>query len=257
LVNEPKAYKYAIEDIGSVAVVLSKASMNLSDNVEGLSPKLSRISHLIQKIKNGEYVDLKEHKMAKTFSEGNPILIQNRLNRLKSDTLFVEDVMRSNAEYSTQVQAEALSIFSQRADFSQARKYAKVFDEKNLLLMLGRMNAEDNLSLTGDILNEFVLALKLQCQDFIAIAKITKKYFKPEENLALFYTYQAENEKAQNAYLYLLFEYELLDQVSNYLQEQGEFECMKFRALYILKREHTGYKLDDIIDIDSICYADA
>jgi len=254
LIHEPKAHKYAIEDIASVAVLLSKSSIHLFDNVEGLSPKLSRITHLIQKIKNGEYIDLKEHKLLKTFKEGNPLLIQNRLNRLKSDETFVQDVMRSSSEYSKEVQAEALYIFATESDFIEARKYIKVFDEKHLLLMLKRMNSENNLALTGDILNEFVDILKLKCQDFISIARITKKYFKPEENLALFYDYQVQNEKAQNAYLYLLFEYELLEKASHYLQEQREHEFMKFRALYILKREHTGYKLDDIIDIEFLCH---
>jgi len=253
LVNEPKEYKYGITDIGSVAVILSKSSIHLSDHVEGLSPKLSRISHIIQKIKNHEYVDLKEHKLEKVFKSGNPLLIQNRLNRLQSDNTFVEEVMRDTATYSNQVQGEALSIFAQTSDFKQARKYAKLFDEKNFLAMLGRIDPEDNLGLTSDILNEFVDALKLSCQDFISVAVISKKYFKPEENLALFYAYQTQNEKAQNAYLYLLFEYELLEQVANYLQEQGEGEFMKFRALYILKREHRGYKLDNIIDIHSLC----
>jgi hypothetical protein len=253
LIHEPKYAKYSMNEIGSVSVLLTKASLTLSDTIEGLSPKLSKITHLVQKIQNGEYVDLKEHKVSKIFKKGNPLLIQNRLNRLKCDNEFVEEVMRSSSEYSKRVQAEALNIFAKSEDFIQARKYIKVFDEKHLILMLSRIDYDETLGLSNDILNEFVSTLKLKCQDFISIARITKKYFSPEENLALFYEYQSKNEKAQNAYLYLLFEYELLDQVANYLQEQGEFEFMKFRALYILKREHSGYKLDDIINIDVLC----
>ena len=82
---------------------------------------------------------------------------------------------------------------------------------------------------------------------------MTKKYFNPEENLTLFRGYQLDNPKAQNAYLYLLFEYELLDQVAIYLNEQEEHEFIKFRALWELKQEHTKYKLEDIIDIQTVC----
>ena len=82
---------------------------------------------------------------------------------------------------------------------------------------------------------------------------MTKKYFNPEENLTLFRSYQIENPKAQNAYIYLLFEYELLEQVAIYLNEQEDHEFIKFRALWQLKQEHTKYKLEDIIDIDSVC----
>jgi len=253
LVNEPKEQKYAIENVKSSALLLGKASLEVSDNIEGLTPRLSRVVNIIQKIKNGEYIDFKEHKMSKVFHAGNPILIQNRLNRLENDEKFVEDVMRSNSEYSEPVQAVALDIFAKKEDFVKARKYAKVFDVKNFLVMLGRITHEDNLGLNGDILNEFVNALELKCQDYVNIAAITKKYFKPEENLLLYREYQVKDENAQNAYLYLLFEYELLDQVSNYLDEQEEADFIKFRALYQLKKTNSKYKLNDIIDIPSVC----
>lgn len=253
LVNEPKEQKYAIEEVGSSAVLLGKASIDVSDNIEGLTPRLARVVNIIQKIKNGEYVDLKEHKMAKVFNPGNPILIQNRLNCLESDEAFVEGVMRATSDYSEMVQKEALEIFARKTDFETARKYAKVFDVKNFLVMLGRVTNEDNLGLNSEILTDFVNALELRCADYIKVAVITKKYFKPEENLLLFRSYQANDEKAQNAYLYLLFEYELLDQASSYLDEQEKSDFIKFRALKTLKQEHGTYRLEDIIDINSIC----
>jgi len=253
LVNEPKEQKYAIDEVNASAALLGKASLEISDNVEGLTPRLSRVVHIIQKIKNGEYIDFKEHKMSKIFHSGNPILIQNRLNRLETDEKFVEDVMRSTSEYSKPVQAEALEMFAKKEDFIKARKYAKVFDVENFLVMLNRVSHEDNLGLSAEVLNDFVNALELKCQDYVSIAVITKKYFKPEENLLLFREYQIKDENAQNAYLYLLFEYELLDQVSNYLDEQGDNEFIKFRALHQLKKSNSKYKLDDIIDIHSVC----
>ena len=253
LVNEPKEQKYAIDEVGASAALLGKSTLALNDTVEGLSPRLSRVVNIIQKIKNGEYVDLKELKMTKVFNPGNPILIQNRLNCLESDDKFVEGVLRAVSDYSEAVQKEALEIFARKEDFVKARKYAKVFDIENFLVMLNRISHDDKLGLTTEILTEFVDVLDLKCEDFIAIAAITKKYFKPEENLLLFREYQAKNEKAQNAYLYLLFEYELLEQVSRYLEEHDENDFMKFRALYTLKKEHSKFKLEDIIDIKSIC----
>lgn len=253
LVNEPKEQKYGIDVVGSSALLLGKSSLNVSDNVEGLTPRLARVVNIIQKIKNGEYVDFKEEKMSKVFNAGNPILIQNRLNRLESDDKFIENVMKSTSEYSEIVQTEALETFARREDFVKAHKYAKVFDVKNFLIMLERVTEEDDLGLTPEILTDFVKALDLSCQDFIRIVSVTKKYFNPEENLTLFRGYQIENPKAQNAYLYLLFEYELLEQVAIYLNEQEDDEFIKFRALWDLKQEHTKYKLKDIIDIDSVC----
>lgn len=253
LVSEPKEQKYAIDNLGSSALLLAKASLNVSGSVEGLTPRLTRVVNMIQKIKNGEYVDLKEEKMSKVFHVGNPILIQNRLNHLSTDDKFVEDVMKSTSEYSDEVRAKALEIFASKETFEKARKYVKIFDVKNFLVMLERVSSENTLELSPEILSEFVDVLKLSCEDFIEIAVVTKKYFKPEENLTLFRNYQSKNEKAQNAYLYLLFEYELLEQVAVYLDEQGEDEFIKFRAMYELKKEQHKYHLEDIIDIRSVC----
>ena len=253
LVNEPKEQKYSIDEVGAAAVLLNKASINLSDNVEGLTPRLARVVNIINKIKNGEYVDLKEYKMSKIFKPGNPILIQNRLNCLESDEKFVEGVMRSSSDYSEIVQKEALETFARKTDFSKARKYVKVFDVKNFMVLLNRVTQQDKLGLNTEILTEFIDILDLQCEDFLQVAVITKKYFKPEENLMLFRDYQSKNEKAQNAYLYLLFEYELLEQVTVYLDEHDDHEFMKFRAFHTLKKEHSKFKLEDIVDINSIC----
>jgi phosphopantetheinyl transferase (holo-ACP synthase) len=193
--------------------------------------------------------------MAKVFNEGNSLLIHNRLNRLKTDDKFVEDVMKSSSSFSDEVRAEALSIFAAKETFFKARKYHKIFDVKNFFVMLNRVhnNGEEDVELTGEILNDFVSTLKLSCQDYANIANITKKLFRPDENLALFKKYQEDNHKAQAAYLYLLFEYELMDKASAYLDEQDDYEFTQFRALYNLKQSHKNYKLVNLIDIRAIC----
>jgi hypothetical protein len=253
IVNEPKEQKYAIPEIASSAALLGKSNITVLDRVEGLSSRLAKVINITNKIKNGEYVDLKEHKMAKVFNEGNPLLINNRLNRLKSDDKFVEDVMKSSSSYSKQVRAEALTIFASKETFFKARKYHKIFDVKNFFVMLNRVNNEPDGELTSEILDDFISTLKLSCQDFANIANITKKMFRPDENLTLFKKYQNNNPKAQNAYLYLLFEYELMDEIGSYLEEQDDYEFVQFRALYDLKKSHKNYKLENLIDINAIC----
>ncbi|QOR62713.1 hypothetical protein ACM66Z_04405 [Sulfurovum sp. ST-21] len=253
LVNEPKEQKYMTDAIKSSAVLLSKSNLTVLDSVEGLSERLTKIVNVLNKIKNGEYVDLKENKLAKVFNEGNPHLIQNRLNRLERDSGFIEEVMKSSSKFSPAVQKHALALFAKNETFYKARKYAKVFDVDNFFVMLNRAAEDEEMGLTVEILNDFVEALKLKCADFVKVARITKKIFSPDQNLALFKAYQKENPKAQNAYLYLLFEYELLEEIGNYLDEQEEHEFMKYRALYELKKQDKRFKLEDLIDAESIC----
>jgi energy-converting hydrogenase A subunit M len=180
-------------------------------------------------------------------------LIQNRLNRLENDDKFIEEVMKSTTEFSEIVRKEALDIFARKADFAHAHKYTKRFDVQNFLGMLGRVTAENKLGLTPQILADFVEALTLGCKDFVKIAFVTKTCFNPQENLTLFRSFQTADANAQQAYLYLLFEYELMEQVDIYLSEQDESDFVKFRALYTLKKEHSQFKLEDLMDIDTLC----
>jgi len=253
LVSEPKEQKYAMEEVRGSAVLLGKSSLNVLDSVEGLNPRLSKVLNIINKIKNGEYVDLKENKMSKVFTEGNQYLVQNRLNRLQSDPEFVEEVMRSSSQYSKQVQKQALDIFARRETFYKARKYAKIFDAESLHVMLARVAHEEEMDITAEILNDFVDALKLNCTDFMKIANVTKKVFSPDQNLALFKEYQEKYPKAEDAYLYLLFDYELLEEASNYLDEHEEHEFLKFRAFHELKKSHKKFKLDELVNVNTIC----
>jgi hypothetical protein len=254
LLNEPKKQRYALDEIGGSATLLESATLSLLDKrIEGLNPRLTRVVDVLIRIKSGEYVDLKTEKMARVFSHGNPYLIQNRLNRLENDEKFVNEVLSSSGKFSPQVREEALHTFAKKSTFDMARKYMKLFDSESFFILLERTTMEEKLGLTTEILNEFVMALNIGCRDYIRLARHTKKIFLPQENLMMFEQYQKGNAEAQHAYLYLLFEYELLDEVENYFEEYDSSDFIKFRALYTLKKEHKGFKLEDVLELDSLC----
>ena len=253
VLNEPKEHKFIIKDIAQSARVLGHAKLDITANVSGLTSRLSKALNLVNKINSGEYVDLYAEKMGNILNEGNPLLIKNRLNRLDSDDKFVEDVVKSPNLFSEAVSKKALEIFANKENFTKAQKYIASFDTKSFFIMLNRVNEDDMLELNSEILDQFIEILKFNCKDFVHIANITKKYLNPTENLALFKKYQKDNPKAQNAYLYLLFEYELIDEVQRYLDEHDENDFIKFRALLDLRHSNTNYKLDDLIDFNSIC----
>jgi hypothetical protein len=145
IAREPKKHKYAIPEISACAKLLDKSQIEALDNVEGLSPKLSNMLTLIRRIENGEYIDLKEHKLNNIFNDGNVILAKNRVNQLDHDEKFVEDVMRSNSSYSNMVKEKALQIFSNKESFLKAKKYAKVFDKNSFFVMLNRLNTDEDM----------------------------------------------------------------------------------------------------------------
>jgi len=258
LLNEPKPHRYNLPKLKETASLLQVSSIKVNGTVDGVSEKLQSALNIISEIDKGECVDFKEKKLAHILSSKNPLVIKNHMNYLNKDEKFPEEVLQFKDKYSQEVFDKALNIFVEKTTFLKARRYTKTFNRESFMRLVGRVTRDDNLGLTQPILNEFINDLHpaLKCSDFLLIANITKKQFSPDENLKLFKSYNKEYKKAQTAYLYLLFDYEMIEKAGEYLNEHDADEFIRFRALYDLKKEHTKYKITDLMNIKHICNDD-
>jgi len=257
LLNEPKAHKYNVPQLKKTASLLSVSTVKVDGAVDDLSEKLRSALGIISEIDRGEYVDLKSKKLDKVLSPKNPLVLKNLINRVDKNENFAEEVLQSIELYDKSIFDAALNKFALTQNFVKARKYAKVFDKKNFFVLLERINREDDLGFTRSILDEFIVALEptLQCSDYLKAATITMKQLSPDENLMLWKDYQNKYSKSEIAYLYLLFDYEMIDKAGEYLEEHDEEDFKRFRALYDLKKEHKKYKITDLMDVRHICDA--
>lgn len=255
LLNEPKAHKFNLPNLKETASVLQVSHLKVDGTVEGVSDKIQSALNIISELEHGKCVDFKEKKLARVLSDDNPLMIKNHLNCLDQDEAFVEEVLQQKEKYTKEVFDKALSIFSNNTTFYKARKYSTVFDRENFITLISRVTRDDDLGLTLAILDEFIkdLSAELKCSDFLYIADVTKKQLSPDENLQLFKGYDGKYPKAKTAYLYLLFDYEMVDKAGDYLEEHDADEFIRFRALYDLKKQHANYKITDLMNIKHIC----
>jgi len=256
VLKEPKAHHFSIPEIKSGAALLSVSSLDVSDSVEGLSEKLGKTINWVKKIQDGEYIDLKEKKIAKFLSRDNPIVVQNTLNKLKGDTEFAESILLSKSEYTDEAIKKSLDLLVSKESFFKLRKFANMLGGGHLIKMLDRADAGEEIGLTADNVEFVVQHITLKCSEYIRLAKSTIKKLTPDENLAIFKKMAAETDNAQNAYLYLLFQYEMLDEVKAYLEESEEDDFKPFRALYTLKKGKYNYRVSDIISSANVCNED-
>jgi len=253
LLQEPKIHQFSIPEIKRSAGLLSVSALDVQDTTEGLSEKLSKTINWVKKIQEGEYIDLKEKKVAKFLSSSNPLVMQNTLNKLEDNAEFAESVLLSKDEYSQEIVSKALKILVDKESLFKIRKFASMLNGSYLTQILERADAGEDVGLTADNVAFLCQQLDLQCADYLRLARSTITKLTPDENLILFKKLAAEKENAQNAYLYLLFQYEMLDEVKAYLEESEENEFKPFRALYILKKGKYNYRVSDIISSANVC----
>ena len=257
LLHEPKAHKFNLPLLKQTASLLSVASLKVDGAVDDISDKLRGTLTLVSEIERGEYVDLKSKKISHSLSLNNPLVIKNLMNRLDKDESFIEMVLKNRDGCDDEVFNKALSLFSQTANFPKAMKYIEVFDKEAFLTLLKRVTSEKDLGLTQEGLDEFIIHLEptLECADYLMMSTLMMQHLSPDDNLKLWREYEKKYSKAEIAYLYLLFEYEMIDKAGEYLNEHDESEFKRFRALYDLKKEHKKYKITDLMNIRHICNA--
>jgi hypothetical protein len=255
LLNEPKAYKFNLPKLKETASLFQVSHIKANGIVDGVSEKIQSALNIISEIDKGECVDFKEKKLSNKLAVDNPLVIQNYLNCLEKEENFMETVLQNRDRYNDIIVKEALNKFANYATFFKARRYSKEFDRDSFMKLISRVNRDEDLGLDVTILDEFITDLhsELKCSDFLLVANITKKLFSPDDNLKLFEEYNKQYTKAQTAYLYLIFDYEMIDKAGEYLDQHDSDEFMRFRALYDLKKEHTKYKITDLMNIKHIC----
>lgn len=253
LLQEPKEHRYRIPQMREGAPLLNVARLQTVGSVSGLSEKLTKALEWVKRIENGEVVDLKEKKIERFLSKENPLLVRNQLNRLQKEKGFAEKVLQARESYDEKVVQEALEILVAREDLSKLKKYIPFLERKHLYRLLERADRKEEIGLTPDVLEALAEALEPECGDYLRIAQTTVRRFTPDENLALFKRLSRKDEKAQNAYLYLLFEYEMVDEANRFLEEHDEREFLPFRAFAILKNEKHPFKIDDLLDTEIAC----
>ena len=253
LLGEPKKHNYTIPQIKSGAAILSVSSLDVKDTTEGLSDKLGNTLNWIMKIKNGEFVDLKAKKVEKYLSKNNPILVKNQLNQLDSDKSFMESVLSDMDSYDDSVVDKALDLLAKNETLFKMRKYVKAAGMKRVTEVLDRADMGEDVGVNVDNIEYIADHLKLSCADYIRLAQSSIKILQPDENLEMFKKFAKENEKAQSAYLMLLFQYEMIDEAKAFLEEHSEDDFKPFRAFYALKKGKYKYRVSDLLNTSNLC----
>jgi len=253
LIGEPRAHNYAVPQIREGAALLSGAALELRDLPEGISPKLAKAASWIKQIQNGEAVDLKSLKVDRFLSKNNPLLIRNQLNRLATDAEYADTILRSRENYAKEAVDAAIKKAVATQTFFKLKKYANLLSFADLEVLLDRADAGEDVGLSRENLEAFVEDMELDCPQYMRLVHSAIKAFEPDENLAWFKERAQKYPRAQAAYLFLLFRYEMIDKAKDYLEEFEDDEFIAFRAFHTLKKNKYNYKVRDFITAENAC----
>jgi len=124
-------------------------------------------------------------------------------------------------------------------------KYKKSMTKEALFVILARINAPENtLSISNDTIISLFSNLKLNKKDYINASKILSKTMIPDQRIKLFETMSNDDEKVIDAYIYTLFDLEMLAPANAILDNSQDNEYLSFKAYSSLRENGEHFDIN-------------
>jgi hypothetical protein len=242
--KKSRSYTFKTKRYTLLGTLLENTNLFPIANIVGKTDneKIDNVLNIIEDIKNGKVVDLKPFDLRIE----NDLVIQNERNRYKSGELKAEDILSNSTKYAEELKREVYVDYVKKASISNIEKYKALLTKESLYAVIARVNADDfTLDLSNDDLISLINKLELSLEDFIKLSRIiSQSGMIPEQRMKLFETLSDENEDAVTAYLYTLFDLEVLDPVDEILDNSQPNEFQKFKAYRALKGCNKNFSIE-------------
>ncbi|WP_096026794.1 hypothetical protein [Campylobacter lanienae] len=170
-------------------------------------------------VKNGKVCDLKKFKLLKT----NPLYIQNEKNKIKADYKYAITIL-SNKETNDELISVASKALVENATFLELSKFNPTYTNSDIFILIDRY-VNDKFEISTNDIFATISKVKFTQNEYIQIAKILKAKIDPDLLISMFERLKNEEQLALEAYLYLLYDFGMIDRLREIIaSENNEFE---------------------------------
>lgn len=246
LLNKDETIKFKNPIFQEIGEILSQ--VNLEIKRESFNSKNSEINQLVNHlidVKNKKYVSV-NYKLNST----NPIAIANNINKINEQADWALEVLKKATNYTQEEIGVAFTkVLNDKSMTSLKKVLPNLKLTKSMLQeLLNKDSQQTDFALSVEELIKYIKEIEFSKQEFLTIAKLYKKSLTPDQIISLFEELSNHNDLALDAYVYILFEYEMIEKVRDIFANTSKEELTAFKALLELKDSGKQYTLD------SICY---
>jgi len=243
LAKENRHYNYKTDRYKLLGTLLESSKLMTDGSLTPDTPneKINNVIATIEELKKGSVVDLKKY----SLQENNELLKLNHRNMYKNSELSAEDILNSKAAYDESLCRDVYRDFVKESPLYAIESYSKYLTKESFFVVLARINADENtLEVSNESLMELISKLDLSYEDYIEMSKVLASHMIPEQRIKLFEMLSEKNEEAMGAYLFTLFDLEMLDLARDILNISQEDEFLNFKSYRDLKECGKNYNIE-------------
>jgi len=215
------------------AALFSRTTLKPNSDAQGIeNEELAAVIDTVARIHQGEVVELKKYKLR----QDNPLVMRNKLNQLKENPRLASEFLKSCVLDETPLCKQAFKTLLKTGSYAEIKRFGRVLDEEMILDLLHRYaDKEDALAMDEAELEVLLSDPVLSKQGLIEAAKTLQSVLNPDALVALFEKLYNGRIEACDAFLYVLFELQMIDRAREVLENSDEEDLIKFKLLLFLK----------------------
>lgn len=241
--KENRSYTYKTERYQLLGALVDNATLlpqgKFDANID--NERISDVLNLVSKIKDGQSVELKKY----SLPSYNQFSIQNARNKYKNGEISAEDILSNMSKYDDSIGKEVYIDFVKEAPLSSLEKYKASLTKEALFTILSRVNADEfTLDISNDALISLFKDIELNSDDYMKISQALSHGMIPELRIQLFETLSADDDTIVEAYLFTLFDLEMIAPANEILDNSQNNEYVYFKAYSSLRECGKHYDIN-------------
>ncbi len=194
-----------------------------------------------QRIYAGEVVDLSKYNLL----PDNALMIKNYENMLKKDKSYAATILKNCSD--EELCKKAAIAMAEYSPISELKKYNVTITKEILYKLIDRIG-DKNFSLSNEEILEYAKELNFDAKELLELVKKIKDKLSPDERVKFVTELMAKfPENGADAYLYTMFDLQMIDKVRDFLDNSGKKEYIKYKYLLFLKDNGKNFDIDMFI----------
>jgi len=210
-----------------------------------LEEDVVKVCSVAVSVANGNYEDLKKYRLAKA----NPCVIQNSINRLKVEPRFALEVLKNCKELESELCRQAYVALIDFASFNEIKRYDFPPEKRTFRRMMERyLDADDSFDMDIKSIEDMLEHFNADRTDYLELAHEIKIKLTPDALIALFEKlYNSKGSVAADAYLYVLYDLQMIDKIRELLLNSDPEDFVKFKTIMFLRDHGKSIDIDKFL----------
>jgi len=234
VLDEESSLKFKTEFFKFVGKSLKMFEYKEVNDLNTENEKIENMRQVFRDINDGKVLELKKYKL----SDDNKLIEKNDFNKLAVDAKYATTILKNCKDEKSELCQKAYFEFLKYASFDEIKKLGYTPTKEMFRVLMERyLDEEEKFEMDLESIEELLMQFKATREDYLELAYEIKIKLSPDALIALFEKLynSPEHTAASDAYLYVLYELQMIDKIREILDNSDEDEFRKFKTLLFLR----------------------